>query len=158
MLNGNPIRLKMLLVQGYFPGGHYSPVDGEAGFERDIMLVKRMGFNGIRMHQKIEDPRFLHLCDRHGLLVWTELPSPFLFSPVNERQYENELWDVLDRDSGHASNMAVVLFNETWGIFDILWSGKRKKYIRDLYARVKEGDGGVLFVRGSFALDFDRVV
>ncbi len=137
VLNGNPIRLKMLLVQGYFPGGHYSPVDGEAGFERDIMLVKRMGFNGIRMHQKIEDPRFLHLCDRHGLLVWTELPSPFLFSPVNERQYENELWDVLDRDSGHASNMAVVLFNETWGIFDILWSGKRKKYIRDLYARVK---------------------
>ncbi len=148
-MNGDPIRLKMVLVQGYFPGGHYTPVDGAAGYERDIMLIKGMGFNGVRMHQKIEDPRFLHLCDRHGLLVWTEMPSPFLFSPVKERQYENELMDALDRDSGHASNMAVVLFNETWGIFDILWSGKRKKYIRDLYDRVKERCPHLLVVDNS---------
>ncbi|HPL16748.1 MAG TPA: hypothetical protein PL180_08660, partial [Spirochaetota bacterium] len=149
VLNGDPISLKMILVQGYFPGGHYTPVDGLEGYERDILLIKAMGFNGIRMHQKIEDPRFLHLCDRHGLLVWTEMPSPFLFSPVKERQYEDELWDVLDRDSGHASNMAVVLFNETWGIFDILWRSKRKAYIRRLYERVKDRYPHLLVVDNS---------
>ncbi len=148
-LNGDPIYLKMLLVQGYYPGGHYTPADGEAGFERDILLIKRMGFNGIRVHQKIEDPRFLHLCDRHGLLVWMEMPSPFLFSMVLKQQFEDELWEVLERDSGHASAMAMVFFNETWGIFDLLWSGRRKKYIRHLYTRVKKCYPHLLVVDNS---------
>lgn len=148
-LNGNPICLKMLLVQGYYPAGHYTPVDGLEGYERDILLIKAMGFNGIRIHQKIEDPRFLHLCDRHGLLVWMEMPSPFLFSTVDETQYDHELREVLDRDSGHPSVMAMVLFNETWGIADLLWSGRRKEYIRDLYDRVKERCPHILVVDNS---------
>ncbi len=148
-LNGNPLYLKMLLVQGYYPGGHYTPMDGAAGYERDILLIKRMGFNGIRIHQKIEDPRFLHLCDRHGLLVWIEMPSPFLFSLVDEKRFEDELWDTLARDSGRAAAMAVVLFNETWGIADLLWSGRRKKYIRDLYGRVRERYPDLLVVDNS---------
>ncbi len=148
-LNGNPIYLKMLLVQGYYPGGHYTPADSKAGYERDISIIKSMGFNGIRIHQKIEDPRFLHQCDHHGLLVWMEMPSPYLFSMVIEKQFEDELWEVLDRDSGHASAMAVVLFNETWGMFDILWNGRRKQYIRDLYSRVKERYPHLLVVDNS---------
>ncbi len=154
-LNGNPICLKMLLVQGYYPAGHYTPVDGLEGYERDILLIKAMGFNGIRIHQKIEDPRFLHLCDRHGLLVLIEMPSPFLFSLVDEKSFEDELWDILNRDSGHPSAMATVLFNETWGIADLLWSGRRKKYIRDLYCRVRERYPHLLVVDNS---GYDHIV
>ena len=29
-----------------------------------------MGFNGVRKHQKIEDPRYLYWADHLGLLVW----------------------------------------------------------------------------------------
>ncbi|MBP7738664.1 MAG: hypothetical protein KA369_22000 [Spirochaetes bacterium] len=148
-LNGDPLCLKMLLVQGYYPAGHYTPVNGLEGYERDILLIKAMGFNGIRIHQKIEDPRFLNLCDRHGLLAWIEMPSPFLFSIVEEKQFENELWDVLDRDCSHPSVMAAVLFNETWGIADLLWSRGRKKYIRDLYRRVRERYPNLLVVDNS---------
>ena len=42
---------------------------------REVELIKELGFNGVRMHQKVEDPRFLYWCDRLGLLVWGEMAS-----------------------------------------------------------------------------------
>ena len=39
-----------------------------------------MGFNGVRKHQKIEDPRYLYWADRLGLLVWEEMPSAYRFT------------------------------------------------------------------------------
>ncbi len=155
LLNGSPLQLRMLLLQGYYPGGHYTPIDGARSFERDILTIKRMGFNGVRVHQKIEDPRFIHLCDIHGLLVWEEMPSPYLFGRLREEEYEEELFAVLERDCGRPSVMAIVLFNETWGIYDLLWSKKRRDYIGDLYRRVKAFNPNLLVVDNS---GFDHVV
>ena len=39
-----------------------------------------MGFNGVRKHQKIEDPRYLYWADKLGLLVWEEMPSAYRFT------------------------------------------------------------------------------
>ena len=47
--------------------------------------IKELGFNGVRIHQKVEDPRFLYWCDRLGLLVWGEMPSAYEFSPTSRR-------------------------------------------------------------------------
>ena len=47
---------------------------------RDVELAKAMGFNGVRKHQKIEDPRYLYWADRLGLLVWEEMPSAYRFT------------------------------------------------------------------------------
>ena len=44
-----------------------------------IRLIKELGFNGIRMHQKIEDERFYYFCDVMGIMVWCELPSSYEF-------------------------------------------------------------------------------
>ena len=41
---------------------------------------KAMGFNGVRKHQKIEDPRYLYWADALGLLVWEEMPSAYRFT------------------------------------------------------------------------------
>jgi beta-galactosidase/beta-glucuronidase len=148
LLNGKPITLKMLLVQGYYPVGHYTPT-GEAEIEREIKAYKSLGFNGIRIHQKIEDPRYLALCDRHGLLVWEEMPSPFLFGGVDETQYGRELSEVLARDASHPSIMAVVLFNETWGVYGLLWSRKKRRFVEAMYHRAKEANPNVLVVDNS---------
>ena len=43
-------------------------------------LAKAMGFNGVRKHQKIEDPRYLYWADTLGLLVWEEMPSAYRFT------------------------------------------------------------------------------
>ena len=44
-----------------------------------------MGFNGVRKHQKIEDPRYLYWADRLGLLVWEEMPSAYRFTAHRDR-------------------------------------------------------------------------
>jgi hypothetical protein len=55
LLNGRPYPLRMVLVQGYWPESGMTPPD-RAALKRDVELAKAMGFNGVRKHQKIEDP------------------------------------------------------------------------------------------------------
>jgi len=154
LLNGEPVWLKMLLVQGYYPGGHYTPMEIDE-FEREVVRYKSLGFNGVRMHEKIEDPRYLACCDRHGFLLWEEMPSPFLFGGLDAPQYERELTEVLERDACHPSVMAMVLFNETWGIYDLLWSKKKRKFVESLYKKVKALNPAVAVVDNS---GYDHVI
>src|SRR5690606_6795123 len=78
LLNGRPYRLRMALDQGYWPETHLTPPDSQA-LQHDVQLTKSLGFNGVRKHQKLEDPRFYAWADRLGLLVWVELPSAYAF-------------------------------------------------------------------------------
>ena len=59
-----------------------SPRPTATALRREVELIKELGFNGVRIHQKVEDPRFLYWCDRLGLLVWGEMPSACEFSPT----------------------------------------------------------------------------
>ncbi len=43
-----------------------------AGFERDVKLVKEAGFNFIRGSHYPHDPAFVDACDRLGVLLWSE--------------------------------------------------------------------------------------
>ena len=58
---------------------NYNAPSDEA-LRRDVELAKEMGFNGVRKHQKIEDPRYLYWADKLGLLVWEEMPSAYRFT------------------------------------------------------------------------------
>ena len=79
MLNGRPYSLRMVLDQGYWPESHLAAPSDDA-LRRDVELAKAMGFNGVRKHQKIEDPRYLYWADRLGLLVWEEMPCAYRFT------------------------------------------------------------------------------
>jgi len=74
ILNGRPLPLHLVLDQGYWPETGLTAPDDDALF-RDVLLAKNMGFNGVRKHQKIEDPRLLYWADHLGLMVWEEMPS-----------------------------------------------------------------------------------
>ncbi len=65
VLNGRPYPLQMVLDQGYFPEAGITAPDDNA-LRRDVELAKAMGFNGVRKHQKIEDPRYLVLGGHAG--------------------------------------------------------------------------------------------
>ena len=65
VLNGRPYQLRMVLDQGYWPESGLTAPDDDA-LRRDVELAKAMGFNGVRKHQKIEDPRYLYWADRLG--------------------------------------------------------------------------------------------
>ena len=75
---------------------------------RDVELVKSLGFNGVRKHQKIEDPRFLYWADKLGLLVWEEMPSPYSFTNESVGRLTAEWMKVIERDAS-LKTMAVGL-------------------------------------------------
>lgn len=73
-LNGEPYLQHGLLDQGYWPEGLYTPPDEEA-MVRDIQTAKRLGFNMLRKHVKVEPDRWYWHCDRLGMLVWQDMPN-----------------------------------------------------------------------------------
>ena len=114
-LNGAPYVHRLVLDQGYFPGGLLTaPADGD--LRRDIELAKSMGFNGARKHQKVEDPRWLYWADTLGFLVWTEMPDFHERSPEAERRLTSEWREAVLRDSHHPSIVAWVPMNESFGL------------------------------------------
>lgn len=71
-LNNKPIFMKGVLDQGYFDKGMLTPRSYE-DYQKDINLVKELGFNTIRKHIKIESPIFYHYCDINGIIVWQDM-------------------------------------------------------------------------------------
>ena len=57
-----------------------SPPSDEA-IQYDIRMTKAFGLNGVRKHQKAEDPRFLYWADKMGLVVWGEMANAYAYSP-----------------------------------------------------------------------------
>jgi beta-galactosidase/beta-glucuronidase len=142
LLNGEPVFLRMALEQGYFPKGGYAP-ESSMAIEEDIRALKRMGFNGARIHQKIESPRFHYLCDVLGLLTTFEMPSFYWPTHAAFEAYEHEFREVITRDAMHPSSIAWVPFNETWGIWGIYRRGSAtRRFVEKMISIVKELDPG----------------
>jgi beta-galactosidase/beta-glucuronidase len=139
ILNGRPWPLRLVLDQGYWENsGQTAPHDD--AFLRDILLVKAMGFNGVRKHQKIEDPRFLYWADHLGLLVWEEMPSAYRYTERSVERLTREWMDVLKRDWSHPCIVAWVPFNESWGVPDLPDSPAQRHYVQALYHLTKTLD------------------
>lgn len=71
-LNNQPYPQIGVLDQGYWPDGLYTPPCEEAMIF-DILAIKKLGFNMIRKHLKIESERWYYTCDRLGILVWQDM-------------------------------------------------------------------------------------
>ncbi len=139
VLNGRPMALRLVLDQGYWPGtGQTAPDD--AALRRDVELAKAMGFNGVRKHQKIEDPRYLYWADALGLLVWEEMPSAYRFTSTAVERLTREWAAVIERDRDHPCIIAWVPFNESWGVPDLPDSPTQRHYVQALYHLTKTLD------------------
>ena len=113
-LNDRPIYLRMALDQGYWPeSGLTAPSDG--ALETDVLLAKQLGFDAVRKHQKVEDPRWLYWCDVYGLLVWGEMANARSWSLETQERLESEWARVVERDRSHPCIIAWVPVNESMG-------------------------------------------
>ncbi len=139
LLNGHPYYLRLVLGQGYWPASHLAAPD-EAALRREVELVKELGFNGVRVHQKVEDPRFLYWCDRLGVLVWGEMANAYAFSPEAVERLTREWTEVLARDYSHPCVVAWVPLNESWGVPDLARDPAQQHYVRMLYHLTKALD------------------
>lgn len=139
MLNGHPYYLRLVLDQGYWEDTLMTAPSGEA-LRRDVELTKQMGFNGVRKHQKIEDPRFLYWADALGLMVWEEMPSAYRFTPKAVERLMKEWAEVIERDASHPCIVVWVPFNESWGVPDLTATPAHRHCVQALYHLTKTLD------------------
>ncbi len=139
LLNGHPYYLRFALEQGYWPQSHLA-APGDEALRREVELVKELGFNGVRIHQKVEDPRFLYWCDRLGLLVWGEMANAYVFSPIAIERLTREWLEVLARDYSHPCIVAWVPINESWGVPNLARDPAQRHYVQALYHLTKALD------------------
>ncbi|MGG7606863.1 glycoside hydrolase family 2 protein [Massilia sp. BKSP1R2A-1] len=132
MLNGRPYQLRLVLDQGYWPES-FMTAPSDEHLRRDVELVKLMGFNGVRKHQKIEDPRFLYWADRLGLLVWEEMPSAYRFSSRAISRMVSEWTEAIQRDYSHPCIIVWVAFNESWGVPNLTLTQAHRNAVEALY-------------------------
>jgi hypothetical protein len=105
-----------------------------------VELTKDLGFNAVRVHQKVEDPRFLFWADRLGLLVWGETANAFAFTPEAVRRLTAEWLDVVHRDISHPCIVTWVPLNESWGVHDIATDPAQQAYATGLAALTRAVD------------------
>jgi beta-galactosidase/beta-glucuronidase len=139
ILNARPYTLRMVLDQGYWPDSGATPKDDHA-LRADVELAKSMGFNGVRKHQKIENPRYLYWADRLGLLVWEEMPSAYRFTQHSVHRLTQEWTSAIERDSSHPCICAWVPINESWGVPNLPSNPAERHYVRALYNLTKTLD------------------
>ncbi len=144
-LNGEPYFGTGVLDQGYWPDGLYTAPSDEA-MVADISDMKRLGFNTLRKHIKIEPLRWYYHCDRLGMIVWQDMPAgggKYKFSVVSalpvlgftrlrdnlyrrfgreqkegRDEFLRDLDDTVDLLYNCVSLAVWVPFNEGWGQFD----------------------------------------
>jgi beta-galactosidase/beta-glucuronidase len=129
-LNNQPIFQFGLLDQGFWPDGLYTAPTDEA-LRSDIETTKKLGFNLIRKHVKVEPARWYYWADKLGILVWQDMPSVgdvLLGQGDGEIQrdqdsaanFEHELQQMIYTHVNSPSIIMWVLFNEGWGQYDTL--------------------------------------
>mgnify|MGYP004676746989 CR=1 FL=1 len=118
MLNNREYYQKLVLDQGYWEQSLLT-APGDEDFIKDIQLTKAMGFNGVRKHQKVEDPRYLYHADRLGLLVWGEIGAAYVYSREYAHRIYSEWMEAVERDYNHPCIVAWTPLNESWGVQEI---------------------------------------
>ena len=140
LVNDRPVPLRLVLDQGYWPDTGATTPD-VAALRRDLELTRALGFTGARKHQKTEDPRWLALADRMGLMVWAEMPSAYRPGPTASARLLHEWADVVVAHRGHPSVVAWVPLNESWGVQEAAVDHRQRGLIRALAATADALDG-----------------
>jgi len=138
-LNGKPYFFHGVLDQGYFRDGIFTPASPEA-YTRDILAMKKLGFNMLRKHIKVEPPCFYYDCDRLGMVVFqdmvnngdysflrdTALPTVGLQKrsdrrmhrdPATREAFVSGMRETVQALRNHPSVCLWTVFNEGWGQF-----------------------------------------
>lgn len=141
-LNDEPVYLRLVLDQGFYPDGIWTAPTDEA-LKRDIELSMAAGFNGARLHQKIFEPRFHYWADRLGYLTWGESAS--WGANINRigsaRNFLTEWEETVVRDRNHPSIIMWTPFNETWEHPDNREAAREAcRFVSDVYDLTKNLD------------------
>ncbi|MEK6571956.1 MAG: glycoside hydrolase family 2 TIM barrel-domain containing protein, partial [Bacteroidota bacterium] len=146
-LNGEKIFLQGIVWREDHPS--YGSAMSFEALEKDILLIKALGANLVRIGNHPPHPSFLGLCDRYGLLVMEEIPVSNVPADILGRDYYQELakayaQEMVLRDRNHASVFA-------WGIGDDFDSSvsESREYVKGMRTLIETLDGRPIYYATS---------
>jgi hypothetical protein len=122
LLNNQPLFQIGALEQGLWPDGIYTaPADDAIRF--DLESAKKLGFNLLRKHAKVEPDRYYYWADKVGVLVWQDMPSVMTdrehpWTDAGKAQFDTEWRREIISLYNHPSIVVWTAFNEDWGGHD----------------------------------------
>lgn len=144
-LNNEAFYQKLVLIQGYWEDGILT-YPSIKDLEKDIVLAKEMGFNGGRMHQKIEDPYYYYLCDKLGFIAWLEMPSAQIYNSTLVTLLTKEWVEIVKNNYNHPSILVYVPLNESWGVPRLESDVRQREFQKSLVHLTKSLDSSRLVV------------
>jgi len=124
-LNGKILFNLSTLAQGFWPDGlNTAPTDAALRF--DLEQHKRLGFNTVRKHIKVEPDRWYYWADKLGLMVWQDMPASKTDAMPEpwRTQWKSELHEMVEEHKSFTSITVWVPFNEGWGEWDRTETGR----------------------------------
>ncbi|QNP66734.1 LamG-like jellyroll fold domain-containing protein [Streptomyces genisteinicus] len=117
VLNGKPVFSLATLDQGFWPDGLYTaPSDKALAF--DLEAHKKLGFNAVRKHIKVEPARWFHHADKLGLLVWQDFVSGDFRDETGQKAFVDQGREMMRQHHDAPSVIGWIVFNEGWGEWD----------------------------------------
>jgi beta-galactosidase len=121
--------------------------------EEDIAIIREMGANAIRLSHYPHDRLIYDLCDKYGIIVWSEIPfvgpggyrdKGFVDQPSFRENGKQQLTEMIRQYGNHPS----ILF---WGLFNELNvnGDNPAEYLRELKEIVRNEDPQRLTVAAS---------
>lgn len=140
-LNNRPVYLLGALNQSFSPEGVYTFLTDEA-IQRDIERAKEFGFNFLRLHIKVDEPRLYYWADKLGMLFMCDIPNFGSYTEKAQARFEETLRGTIARDYNHPSIISWCNFNETWGLGGREYKEmtERQEWVREMYYLAKALD------------------
>lgn len=133
--------------KGFFLNGHLYPLHGvsrhqdrkelgnaidRAMHDEDMMLIREMGVNTVRLAHYQHDQYFYDLCDRYGMIVWAEIPYISEHMPNGRENTISQMKELIHQNYNHPSIVC-------WGVSnEITISTKDKKDMLDNHRVLNE--------------------
>ena len=140
-LNNRPVYLLGALNQSFNPEGVYTFLT-DAAIRRDIERAKEFGFNFLRLHIKVDEPRLYYWADKLGMLFMCDIPNFGNYTEKAQARFEETLRGTIARDYNHPSIISWCNFNETWGLGGREYKDmiERQEWVREMYHLAKSLD------------------
>ncbi|MFE7215521.1 LamG-like jellyroll fold domain-containing protein [Streptomyces sp. NPDC057611] len=116
VLNGKPTFVMATLDQGFWPDGLYTAPTDEA-LKYDLVEHRKLGFNAVRKHIKVEPARWYYWADRLGLMVWQDMPSRMTAAAgtPETQTFIDQVHTIVDQHISSPSIVMWTMMNEGWG-------------------------------------------